>query len=376
MPGPAARQGDTTAHGGVIVVGNPTVLIEGLPAARLTDMHTCPMQTPAVPPIPHVGGPIVGPGVPTVLIAGLPAATVGDSCVCVGPPDVIVKGASKVMIGTSGGGGGMGGGGGAGQGGQKVKEGKADTKAGADTKVKDDKAKSGKTEDKSQKTDFLNVSVVDKGGKPIAGLNYTVKGPKDTGWSGMLGGKVERTMVESGDHKIELTGIADIRWSTNRIKDDEKVKLQVALIGFEDNTPAKLKIYEVGPNNRRRPFDEIEAKVKDDAIEVEWQYPWSDAPPSEAEPKLSNYYVPRYFFVCEVGGARKESGLLDYRTRIEFSLKDTDGKELADAPYRLHLCSGEVRSGTLDGGGAAKVDNVPPGPWAVEFPDHGAPFEN
>lgn len=69
------------------------------PAARLTDMHTCPMVTPGLPPIPHVGGPIVGPGVPTVLIAKLPAAVMGDMCVCVGPPDTIVKGSATVMIG-------------------------------------------------------------------------------------------------------------------------------------------------------------------------------------------------------------------------------------------------------------------------------------
>lgn len=68
-------------------------------AARLTDMHTCPMQTPGLPPIPHVGGPVIGPGVPTVLIGGLPAAVLGDNAVCVGPPDVIVKGSSTVMIG-------------------------------------------------------------------------------------------------------------------------------------------------------------------------------------------------------------------------------------------------------------------------------------
>lgn len=68
------------------------------PAARLTDFHECPMQTPAVPPIPHVGGPVVGPGAPTVLIGGLPAARVGDMLVCVGPPDSIVKGSSSVMI--------------------------------------------------------------------------------------------------------------------------------------------------------------------------------------------------------------------------------------------------------------------------------------
>ncbi len=69
------------------------------PAARLTDFHQCPLATPAVPaPIPHVGGPIVGPGAPTVLIGGLPAAKVGDLAVCVGPPDAIVKGSMTVKI--------------------------------------------------------------------------------------------------------------------------------------------------------------------------------------------------------------------------------------------------------------------------------------
>lgn len=69
------------------------------PAARLTDYHECPMETPAVVPIPHVGGPIIGPGEPTVLIGKLPAARVGDTLICVGPPDVIVRGSATVMIG-------------------------------------------------------------------------------------------------------------------------------------------------------------------------------------------------------------------------------------------------------------------------------------
>lgn len=62
-------------------------------------MHQCPMETPGVPPIPHVGGPILGPGVPTVLLAGLPAAVVGDMALCVGPPDSLVKGSATVLIG-------------------------------------------------------------------------------------------------------------------------------------------------------------------------------------------------------------------------------------------------------------------------------------
>lgn len=66
------------------------------PAARVSDMHVCPMVTALVP---HVGGPVLPPGAPTVLVAGLPAATVGTMCTCVGPPDTIIVGSSTVLIG-------------------------------------------------------------------------------------------------------------------------------------------------------------------------------------------------------------------------------------------------------------------------------------
>jgi uncharacterized Zn-binding protein involved in type VI secretion len=66
------------------------------PAARVTDMHTCPMVTGVVP---HVGGPILPPCEPTVLVGFLPAARVSDMLVCVGPPDVIAMGSTSVLIG-------------------------------------------------------------------------------------------------------------------------------------------------------------------------------------------------------------------------------------------------------------------------------------
>ena len=67
------------------------------PAARITDMHTCPMATPGTPPIPHVGGPVIT-GAPTVIVAGMPQARISDQCTCVGPPDVIVKGSATVLV--------------------------------------------------------------------------------------------------------------------------------------------------------------------------------------------------------------------------------------------------------------------------------------
>ena len=94
MP-PAARMGDSTSHGGMIAAGCATVLIGGKPAARSTDMHTCPMVNGTVP---HVGGPITM-GSATVLIGGMPAARMGDTATCSGPPDSIMIGCPTVIIG-------------------------------------------------------------------------------------------------------------------------------------------------------------------------------------------------------------------------------------------------------------------------------------
>ena len=66
----------------------------GMPAARVGDMHVCPMVTVLVP---HVGGPILPPGGITVLIGGMPAARATDMAVCVGPPDVIVLASFTVL---------------------------------------------------------------------------------------------------------------------------------------------------------------------------------------------------------------------------------------------------------------------------------------
>jgi uncharacterized Zn-binding protein involved in type VI secretion len=67
------------------------------PIARTTDFHLCPMQTPAVVPIPHVGGPVVGPGATTVWAGGMPVSLLGDLAICVGPPDILCMGSPTVM---------------------------------------------------------------------------------------------------------------------------------------------------------------------------------------------------------------------------------------------------------------------------------------
>lgn len=98
---PACTITSATAHGGVVMVGFPQVLIGMMPASRIGDMHVCPMVTVLVP---HVGGPFIL-GSPTVLVGMMPQSRVTDQLVCVGPPDVALMGVETVLVGMAGAGG-------------------------------------------------------------------------------------------------------------------------------------------------------------------------------------------------------------------------------------------------------------------------------
>lgn len=94
----AARVGDSTSHGSPLAPGPgcPTVLIGGRPAWRAgSDTHVCPLSDG---PKPHVGG-VVALGSTSVLIGGLPAARMGDQIVEAGAPNAIAVGDPTVLIG-------------------------------------------------------------------------------------------------------------------------------------------------------------------------------------------------------------------------------------------------------------------------------------
>lgn len=98
---PACTITSQTAHGGVVIIGEPTVLIGEMPASRIGDMHTCPAFDG---PVPHVGGPLIL-GSPTVLVGDMPQSRETDELTCVGPPDVVMRGCETVLVGMAGGGG-------------------------------------------------------------------------------------------------------------------------------------------------------------------------------------------------------------------------------------------------------------------------------
>lgn len=374
MGKPAARMGDTAKTcndpadlpvGKVIAVG--TVMINKLPAAKQgdqvvgVDTHIIMIPTPGGPvptPLPNpFTGMLDGGLSSSVKIMGMPAAIVGSTASNM-PPHIpmggpfqkppankgeIIMGSPNVMIANGGGGGG----GGQGQGGGE----------------KGATAKGGE-----QEGHFLDVKIVDKGGKPVTGAKYTIKDPGGIEAAGYVTGSIDQKGVKEGSHEIKISAITKAAWSAKEAAIGDKVKIQIETAGIESGEKAAIQIFIKDANFADHEFGKIETKVDSGRIEREWELKVDEKLFNAQEYKEGkNYSNPYYYFVVETAEMRQRSGLLKYKDWIELELKDDDGKPVGGAEYEVKLPNGQIRRGNLDSNGTARVENIPPGEVKVSF---------
>lgn len=358
MGKPAARIGDMTCHGGALVVGCPTVLIGGVPAARVGDMHVCPMLNPGTPPPPHVGGPVVM-GSPMVLIGGMPAARMGDMATCAGPPDTIVLGCPTVLIGEGGSGAAAGGGGGA--------PAVASAVASAATAQIDNLEASTKIEH------WVEFQFVDSAGLPVSGIPYKFTDPDGNESAGVLkpDGRVRRDALNAGQCKVQLYSVSNAKWSRDKADVGDKLKMSAEIEGYDDGTPAVIQVYRRDIKGPDVPVETIETSVEQAKVEGEWEYVYPEETESEKTGKTAErgYTSPDYFFEVLVGKGKARSGFLPLNDELEIELRDENDNPIANEDYILCMPNGEIRKGKLDGKGYKKEKDLPPGQCIVRFPN-------
>jgi uncharacterized Zn-binding protein involved in type VI secretion len=356
MGKPAARLGDMTMHGGSIVLGIPTVLIGGMPAARLGDMHVCPMLTPGVPPIPHVGGPVTL-GSTGVLIGGMPAARMGDMLVCVGPPDTVAMGCMTVLIGEASPGGGGGGGAGA--------------PAVAAAKASAAIASSGSKESTTKQEHWIEFEFKDKAGNSVSGVHYKLTDTDNKESKSVLktDGRILRDGIKQGQAKVVLVDLFGAAWSKENAKVGDKVKLTVKSLGIDNGEKVEFRIFVKDINYADHLLTTLEANINSDKAEVEWELKVDEEYIKIVDRKenIGRYSQPFFYFDAYCNELVAKSSLLYYEDKVEIKFMDEDGKALKDKDYTITLPSGEIKKGKLDGSGKSKIEKLPPGKIKISF---------
>lgn len=262
MGKPAARLTDPTAHGGLIVgPGVPTVLIGKMPAATMGDNHVCPMVTPAVPPIPHVGGPIIL-GSTGVFIGKKPAARMGDMAVCVGPPSSIIMGCPTVLIGE------------AGSGSQASSAGSAAAaQVSPVSRPKDvSPVKPPKSESKTSESHSIHLKFRDAAGKPLEGIVFSLKDPEGNITRGSSRGDGDWTLggiAKKGSFEVRVPSLDKVDVDKKRLSPGESISIKASAKDFPPDEPAWVILELETPDGQCHVLSRFETSIQNDQIKLE-----------------------------------------------------------------------------------------------------------
>jgi len=172
--------------------------------------------------------------------------------------------------------------------------------------------------------------------------------------------------------------VRNMKWSAKEARRGDVLTLSANVENVRDYSEVKLIIYEYDQDGAHDRITELPAIVKGGKIEVNWEYEYhedTDEIPTEEELKKygKHYNPPEFFFTVKIGenefGKEQESGLLEFKDWIELELKNRDGSPIPNENYIVILADGSQKEGKLDENGYDRIEDIPPGPYRVRFPN-------
>jgi len=173
---------------------------------------------------------------------------------------------------------------------------------------------------------------------------------------------------------------SNMKWSASEARRGDILTLTADIEGCDDDTDAKITIYEYDEDKVHDKIVDLVTVVKENKIEVMWEYEYhedTDEVPTDEELKKygKSYNPPEYFFVIEIDGQKfgleQESKLLNFKDYVEVHLEDENNQPMENQDFKLYLPDGTEKDGTTDEEGYARIEGVPPGPYTIAFPNRG-----
>ncbi|MCK4372373.1 MAG: hypothetical protein KAW61_04465 [candidate division Zixibacteria bacterium] len=174
--------------------------------------------------------------------------------------------------------------------------------------------------------------------------------------------------------------VSNMKWSAQEARRGDTLTLTADIKGLPNEAELAVVIYEYDRDGRNDRITELLAHVENGRVEIRWEYEYhedtDEIPTQEELDKYSGQYnPPEYFFTIKAEGVeygkKQESGLLEFKDWVNISLVNIRGEPVANKKYTLRTADGQERTGTLDGDGRAREENLPPGGVTITFDDDG-----
>ena len=175
----------------------------------------------------------------------------------------------------------------------------------------------------------------------------------------------------NGLHLFPFVEIKNLKWDKEEAGRGDTLKLTADIKGLADGNEAEIQIWEHDADEAHDLITKFPVTIKNQKIETEWEFQYvddtDDIPTQEESEK--GYQWPEYFFRVVSAGKSADSGLLKFKDWVEVKLKDQEGNPVKEAEFEIQLPDGQKKSGKLDDSGYAKVEDIPPGKFIINFKD-------
>ena len=203
---------------------------------------------------------------------------------------------------------------------------------------------------------------------------FTDTDKKDSKSTIKTDGRIRRDSLNEGSCSVQLFNVSNAKWSKDKAKVDEKLKLSADVEGFNDGTEGTFEIYCKDIRKADSVVETLNAKTKGNKIEAEWKYEIVDSDENDdsdgnEQDDDQGYSFPQFYFKVIVDSITSTSGLLNLNDWIEIELKDEKGNPIKNEDYILNLPNGEIKKGKLDPNGYKKIENIPLGKCSIKFPN-------
>ena len=206
----------------------------------------------------------------------------------------------------------------------------------------------------------------------MAQTNYYIE-DSDSKANGTIGNGHARTNVTPGERTVMVPAFGAARWSKRSADFQDTVTMEIECLNMKDGETIVFHVLQIVNSPWPKKISTCKESVSGGMASIEWKLPdewW------EKNKKTLGKVETKFVFRCNWHNQEKEIDLksefsdeLTLTATLKIALYDEKKKAISKEPFKIYFSNNQVKLGTTDASGKAKIEKLPICNPQIMFPN-------